>query len=295
MSPFNQVIAELAASNIPVLLVGEPGVGKHIVARQIHEASPWREMPMFECDCRVTNEGTIRGAFEQESDGRGPFTVYFGNVESLSASCQRALLSCVETHREQPRFPRIIASGSTNLEMEVRGGHFREDLYYRLSGVCLLIPPLRYRKDEIVGIADQFLEKYATEFRRARPELTPALVRFLQHHPWMGNLRELEDAMRTMVAVGNVRVAITALQSSTSTSGGREKKNGNESTSLKQVARAASQRAERELILKVLSRTHWNRKKAAQELRISYKALLYKLKEIGTGKAALAGPGGNVE
>jgi two-component system response regulator AtoC len=296
MSALNQVIAELAASDIPVLLVGEPGVGKHLVARQIHEASPWREMPMLECDCRVTNEGTIRSAFEPESDGRsGPSTVYFENIESLSVSCQRALLSCFETHHGQPRFPRVIASGSTNLEIEVRGGHFREDLYYKLSGVCLLIPPLRYRKDEIVGIADQFLEKYATEFSRARPELTPTLVRFLQSHPWMGNLRELEDAMRTMVAVGNIKVAITALQSSASTSGRREKKNGNESTSLKQVARAASQRAERELILKALSRTHWNRKKAAQELRISYKALLYKLKEIGTGKTAVTGPGGIVE
>jgi DNA-binding NtrC family response regulator len=101
--------------------------------------------------------------------------------------------------------------------------------------------------------------------------------------------------MRTIVAVGNVKVAISALQSSSSTTYGRDKKNGVESISLKQVSRAASQRAERDLILKVLSRTDWNRKKAAEELRISYKALLYKLKEIGTANAAYAGPGGKGE
>jgi transcriptional regulator with PAS, ATPase and Fis domain len=95
-------------------------------------------------------------------------------------------------------------------------------------------------------------------------------------------LGELEDAMRTVVAVGNVQVAIAALRSSGFDGEGRDRRNGSEPLSLKQAARAASQRAERELILKVLSKTNWNRKKAAEELRISYKALLYKLKEMGS-------------
>jgi two-component system response regulator AtoC len=189
----------------------------------------------------------------------------------------------------------VLASGSTDIEIEVRSGRFREDLFYKLSGICLAIPPLRYRKDEILAIADQYLERYAIQFNRQKPELSAQLVRFLQNHPWLGNLRELEDAMRTVVAVGNVKVAIAALQSSGTTGNGRERKNGNEAISLKQVARAASQRAERELILKVLTRTHWNRKKAAQELRISYKALLYKLKDIGSSNAAIVGSGGKSE
>ena len=296
MSTFEQVLAEIAASDVPVLLVGEPGVGKHLVARQIHEASPWREMPLMECDCRISDEATIRQAFRQQGDGRcSASTIYFENLEALGASPQRALLACIESDRPQPNWPRVISSGSPDLEIEVRSGRFREDLYYKLSGVCLAIPPLRYRKDEIVEIADQFLDKYATQFNRAKPELTTQLVRFLQSHPWLGNLRELEDAMRTIIAVGNVKVAIAALQSSATTGNGRERKNGSESVSLKQVGRAASQRAERELILKVLTRTHWNRKKAAQELRISYKALLYKLKDIGTANAAVVGPGGKSE
>lgn len=293
---FKQLLSDLAASDVPVLLLGEPGVGKHIVAREIHQASPWCDMPFLECDCRETDETTIRRAFLQEDDREsGPSTVYFESVENLSAAAQRALLACMEKNDGKPRWPRVIASGSADLEMEVRTGRFREDLYYRLSGICLPIPPLRYRKEEIDALADQYLEKYASQFSRPKPELTPQLSRFLHAHPWMGNLRELEDAMRTVVAVGNVKVAIAALQSSAPAGNGRDKKNGSESVSLKQVARAASQRAERELILKVLSRTHWNRKKAAEELRISYKALLYKLKEIGTTNAAVAGPGGKGE
>jgi two-component system response regulator AtoC len=100
--------------------------------------------------------------------------------------------------------------------------------------------------------------------------------------------------MRTVVAVGNVQVAISALRSS-GINGGRDKRNGHESVSLKQAARAASQRAERELILRVLSKTNWNRKRAAEELRISYKALLYKLKEIGSTAAMVAGQEGKSE
>lgn len=292
MSAFSQVLNELAASDVTVLLLGEPGVGKHIVARQIHEAAPWRESPFVECKCRGIDEAVIRDSFDRNGNGNAlPSTIYFERVETLSSSAQRALLSCLEAKEGQGRWPRVIASGPSDLEMEVRTGRFREDLYYKLSSVCLPIPPLRYRKDDLVKLAEQYLAKYAKEFDRPKPDISPALLRFLQSHAWMGNLHELEDAMRTVVAVGNVRVAIAALQGAVS-SNGREKKNGSESVSLKQVARAASQRAERELILKVLSRTHWNRKKAAQELRISYKALLYKLKEISSSPGVFLGQGG---
>lgn len=295
MSIFSQVLSELAASDVPVLLLGEPGVGKHLVARQIHDAAPWRESPFVQCACRGIDETAIRNAFGQGTNGKvSPGTIYFERVEALSSAAQRALLACMEAKEGESRWPRVIASGTSELEMDVRTGRFREDLYYKLSGVCLPIPPLRYRKEDIAILAEQYLEKYAGQFNRPKPELTPPLLRFLQTHPWMGNLHELEEAMRTIVAVGNVRVAIAALQSF-SANNGRDKKNGTESVSLKQVARAASQRAERDLILKVLSRTHWNRKRAAEELRISYKALLYKLKEISSSPGVLAGQGGKSE
>lgn len=286
---FEEILVELAASHVPVLLVGEPGVGKGIVARRIHENAPWCDAPFIECEGKGLGDAAIRSAFGPSVNGdSAPSTIYFDNIDALSASAQRSLLACIEARVGHSQWPRIIASAGSDIDMEVRTGRFREDLYYRISGICLAIPPLRYRKESIEAIADQYLEKYAREFNRPRPQMTAPLVRFLQSHPWMGNLHELEEAMRTIVAVGNVRVAISAIQSSAVTPT-REKKSSSESVSLKQVARAASQRAERELILKVLSRTQWNRKRAAQELRISYKALLYKLKEINTSPGGQGG------
>jgi two-component system, NtrC family, response regulator AtoC len=291
-----KVIAELAASDVPVLLLGEPGVGKHLVARQIHDASPWREGQFLQCRCRHADEAALNRVFAIEGErSKRPYTVYFEGLEELSAVAQRGLLSRMESQEERGPYPRVIASGTSDLEMEVRASRFREDLYYRLSGVCLRIPPLRHRREDICELADEFLEKFATQFSRPKPPMSANLTRFLLAHPWTGNLDELEDAMRTVVAVGNVQVAIAALRSSPPNGNGREKRNGAEQVSLKQVARAASQRAERELILKVLSKTNWNRKKAAEELRISYKALLYKLKEIGSIPTALIGQGGKGE
>ncbi len=296
MNSFKMVIAELAASDVPVLLLGEPGVGKHLVARQIHDASPWRERQFLQCPCRHADEAALTRVFVIEGErSKQPYTAYFEGLEELTAGAQKALLNRMESQVERGPYPRVIASGTSDLEMEVRSGRFREELYYRLSGVCLRIPPLRHRREDICQLADEFLEKFATQFSRPKPPMSPNLTRFLLAHPWAGNLDELEDAMRTVVAVGNVQVAIAALRSSTPNGNGREKRNGAEQVSLKQVARAASQRAERELILKVLSKTNWNRKKAAEELRISYKALLYKLKEIGSIPTALIGQGGKGE
>jgi two-component system, NtrC family, response regulator AtoC len=295
MSTFKQVITELAASDVPVLLLGEPGVGKHLVARQIHDLSPWRDSQFLHYKCRQADERGIRRMFELENEPVGePFTAYFEGVEEMPAIAQRALLGCMEPQTPRGRWPRVISSGTSDLEMEVRSGVFREDLYYKLSGICLRIPPLRHRKEDICSLAEQFLVKYAEQFNRPKPSLTPVLTRFLLTHPWTGNLSELEDAMRTVVAVGNVQVAIAALRSS-GLDGDGHKRNGTEPVSLKQAARAASQRAERELILKVLSKTNWNRKKAAEELRISYKALLYKLKEIGSTPGILVGQAGKDE
>lgn len=296
MSTFKQVIAELAASDVPVLLLGEPGVGKQAVARQIHEAAPWHDAEFLQCRCRQADERAIRRIFEAENGhAEGPYTAYFEGIEDLQATGQRVLLSCMEAQDKKGRWPRVISSGTADLELEVRSGVFREDLYYRLSGICLRIPPLRHRKEDICALAEQYLEQYSQQFSRPKPAMTPVLTRFLLTHPWTGNLDELEDAMRTVAAIGNVQVAIAALRGSETGARAMEKRNGTEQVSLKQAARAASQRAERELILKVLSKTNWNRKKAAEELKISYKALLYKLKEIGSTSTVLVGQEGKAE
>jgi two-component system response regulator AtoC len=162
----------------------------------------------------------------------------------------------------------------------MRAGRFREELYFRLNGVCLRLPPLRHRREDIAALAEFFLAKYAGLFQRPQPALSAQGLRALQEHSWPGNIRELENSMKKTVILGeNVFQSAEASVVPASPVG---KTNG---ISLKEAARAASRQAEREMILKALARTRWNRKRAAVELRISYKALLYKLKQIGPEEA----------
>jgi two-component system response regulator AtoC len=178
----------------------------------------------------------------------------------------------------QRRVPRFICGTSRELEPEVKAGKFREDLYYRISGVCLRLPPLRQRKEDIPVLRDWFLRAAARDFCRAVPVLSPETQSFFLQYSWPGNIRELKDAARAIVALGDETLAMGGLRSLLR----RVDRGGNgEKISLKDAARAASREAERELILQVLTRTRWNRRRAAQELQISYKALLYKLKQIG--------------
>ena len=173
---------------------------------------------------------------------------------------------------------RVIGGSSRDLERDVRSGIFREDLYYRLSGVCLRIPPLRQRKEDIPELMSFFLARYSEVFHRSTPPLSASTKQLFMDYSWPGNLRELEAAARAIVAVGDESVAMGGLRSTFVRSD-----NGSNGTrvSLKEVSRAASREAEKELILKALTRTRWNRRRAAQELQISYKALLCKLKQIG--------------
>jgi len=199
----------------------------------------------------------------------------------LNQECQKKLFDLISkqgTNGSARTEVRVICGSCRDLEADVRGGSFREDLYYGLSGVCLRIPPLRQRKEDVPHLMTHFLERYSAAYRRATPVLSPATQKIFQEYGWPGNLPELESAVRTIVAVGDESVAMGGLRSMLT----RADHRGNgEKTSLKEASRTASREAEKELILKVLNRTRWNRRRAAQELQISYKALLYKLKQIG--------------
>jgi two-component system, NtrC family, response regulator AtoC len=150
-----------------------------------------------------------------------------------------------------------------------------EDLYYRISGVCLRLPPLRQRKEDIPALIEHFLGRYAQEFGREVPSLSAETRRLFEDYSWPGNLNELEYAARVLVALGDEDVAMGGLRALLQKAGPA----GN-GVSLKAASRAASHEAERDLILQALTRTCWNRRRAARELQISYKALLYKLKRI---------------
>lgn len=276
MRAVEAVIRELGHSFVPVLLIGEHGTGKHAVAQRIHYNSGGADRAFQAKSC-----GSLSAeAFTVNAMPPG-MTLYLEEIGDLTPECQKKLLDVLSsqaTNGSTVKGVRVICGSSRDLEASVREASFGEDLYYQLSGVCLRIPPLRQRKEDVQHLMTFFLERYAQLFHRPVPAISSSTQKLFSEHSWPGNLDELESAMRTIVAVGDESVAMTGLRSILVRS---ERKGNGEKASLKEVARAASREAEKELILKVLTRTRWNRRRAAEELQISYKALLYKLKQIG--------------
>jgi two-component system, NtrC family, response regulator AtoC len=273
-----QVIGELAANDVPVLLMAEAGAGKRATAHRIHNLSARRLEPfqVVASSGLSLESGPIEPQF-------GSGTVFLEEVGDLGATSQWKLLERLanaDGNGHDPISARLICGTARDLEAEVRSGRFREDLYYRISGVSLRLPPLRQRREDIPHLMSFFLAKFAADYQRPTPVLSAATQQLFVEYSWPGNLRELQDAARAIVALGDEALAMGGLRSLLTRS---DRTNG-ERVSLKQAAKAASREAEKELILKVLNRTRWNRRRAAQELQISYKALLYKLKQIGYGE-----------
>jgi two-component system response regulator AtoC len=274
MRTVEAVIRELSQNDVPVLVVAEHGSGKAAAAARIHVLSSRASEPFQIYQGREASEEILAA-----HDGRGG-TVYLQEVGDLSTAAQKELVRQIGLNGNgelQRRVPRFICGTSRELEPEVKAGKFRENLYYGISGVCLRLPPLRQRKEDIPVLRDWFLSVAAGDFSRAVPVLSPETQNFFLEYNWPGNIRELKDAARAIVALGDETLAMGGLRSLLR----RVDRSGGEKISLKDAARAASREAEREIILQVLTRTRWNRRRAAQELQISYKALLYKLKQIG--------------
>jgi two-component system response regulator AtoC len=282
MRPVEAVIRELAQSDVPVLVLAERGAGKHATAERIHGMSRRREQPFrwFRC-------ATLKLADLKDQRTGDPLanagTIYLDELADLRADCQAQLLEVLPlmpgSDAEDIGRARLICGSARDLEVEVKRGKLREDLYYRISGVCLRLPPLRQRKEDIPFLIGHFLRKYARDFHRDVPDLSAETLRLFLDYAWPGNLRELEDAARVLVALGDEHIALGGLRAVLSKPE-KVRNSGNE-VSLKAASRAASREAEKELILNTLTRTRWNRRRAAEELKISYKALLYKLKQIG--------------
>ncbi len=293
MQAIERAIADIAPTDIPVLLVGESGTGKEWLAAEIHRLSPSCEEPFVKVSCASLTVKALNAWSRRTDNGRGKGqkaigTVFLDEISDLEPPCQGKLLPALPGDNGVPLGPclgaRVIASTWRNLQEEVRAARFRGDLYYRINGVCLRVPPLRQRKEDIPTFVDFFLNKYATLFGRPQPSLSPETLHALMNHSWPGNIRELENAVRQIVVLGEKRAALLNWESSPPES--RSAGPAAEEISLKQAARAASSKAEGQLISKVLARTHWNRKRAARELQISYKALLYKLKQLGLNDPA---------
>jgi len=298
-----QIAEKVAGTGAPILIVGEKGTGKEILARFIHSCNPGSDAPFLKLTPQLLNgRASDEVAFLLESQrfggqngfsgsgnsDRGMCTLFVEEVSEAMPGCQMELLQWVQGSRfftpgngsENPVELRIIGTSSRDLEQAAVAGNFRADLFSALSVVTLRLPPLRERKEDIPRLANYFWRIYSDRFgcRPAKPS-AELLDRF-RRYEWPGNIRELESVMKRYVLLGiegakgvgtteRDRGAVVSMHSNP------------RSVSLKQVTREAAQALERKIILRTLQETRWNRRQAARVLNISYRALLYKIKAAG--------------
>jgi DNA-binding NtrC family response regulator len=268
---------------MPVLITGETGTGKHTLALYIHQMSDYRDEPLVAVNCRSLVQGNmshlLHSMSENSAHGSHRGTVLLDNVCELDSAGQRRLLDLLPddgTPAEGNRLQgRLISISHRRLEDDLRAGKFMEALYFRLNDVCLRVPSLRERKEDIPDLVSSFLAKYSDLFKREVPKLSDEVLSQLTEYSWPANIRQLENTVKEIVAMGDAKAALEGLAGVA-----QETPHTTACLSFKAAAREASRRVERELLERALTKNRWNRKRAAQELQISYKSLLYKLKQM---------------
>jgi DNA-binding NtrC family response regulator len=283
----NSMVAELAPTTIPILLVGESGTGKEVYARALHRLSGGDAVHFRKVSCPGVNPRhflqEVRVSLATYAEDKNVGTLLLDEIEGLNPECQRQLLTLVGNNgisggQEEGGGVRLISATTADLEKEVEAGRFRRELYFRINGACLKLPPLRERTEDIPALTEYFLSRHAERLKKKARTLNQETLEVLLSYHWPGNVRELENVARKMVALGDHGLAVGDLRVARMIRPAGM--NAAKFSSLKVAARAASRQTERELILQALERTKWNRKRAARELQISYKSLLYKLKQI---------------
>jgi DNA-binding NtrC family response regulator len=298
-----QHVHRVAASNFTVLVQGETGTGKELVACAIHQNSPRREQPFVALDCGAIPETLIeselfgyeRGAFTgADRHKAGHFhlaeggTLFLDEIVNLPATTQVKLLRVLEERRvwalgskqSTAVDVRIIAACNVDLEAEVRAGRFRADLFYRLNEFAVNLPPLRERREDIAYLAKRFLEEAAIELKRTVYGFTPEAEAFLVGQPWPGNVRELRNVVRRAVLSASTLIDLchfALLESPQALPFGVDAT----AATLAGAREQAVVKAESEAIRTALRATGGNKAAAARLLKIDYKTLWYKLKEYG--------------
>jgi two-component system response regulator AtoC len=303
MQSLQRKLRVVAQADVPVLITGENGTGKEILARMIHQCSPWSEGAFVKVSCPAI-PGTL---LESELFGyeRGAFTGAYGakpgrvemahrgslfldEIGEMELGIQAKLLQLLQdgqfcrigAQEDKKVEVRVICATNRDLEAEIAAGRFRQDLFYRINVVNIQVPPLRHRAQDIPALSQYFLEFYAHRFSVRSKAIPGELMEMMQGYGWPGNIRQLENLMKRYVILGTEDAISSELVSSSGncfdpvvpTDG---------KISLKQVTRDAVRELERRIIIKVLHAHDWNRKKAAKSMSISYRALLYKIQESG--------------
>jgi two-component system response regulator AtoC len=307
MAHIGKLVEQVGWSEVPVLIQGETGVGKEVLARQIHAHSPRAKKGFLKLNCAALPQelveselfgyerGAFTGAFQRKpgmfenADGG---TLLLDEIGDMPYSMQAKLLQVLQDQeflrlggREVVKTDvRVIAATHQDLEKAMIAGTFRMDLYYRLNVVSFHVPPLRERRGDLMELSERMLDKHLLPGSE-RPEITPALRDAMLAHSWPGNVRELENVIRKLAVLGEPDLLVRELRNrpgaarlvSPAAGGASEPE---PDTSVLRLVNRSSQQAETEAILGALQSTRWNRKRAAALLQIDYKALLYKMKKL---------------
>ncbi len=301
--------ALVANVDIPVLMLGESGTGKEVMARLIHKLSPRAHRTFLKVNCAAVPADLLEselfgyeaGAFTGANHAKpGKFelcnkgTILLDEIGEMPPSLQAKLLHVLQDQQFSRLGSRsviqvdvrILAATNINIPEALASKRLREDLYYRLNAFTLMIPPLRERKEEIPILLKHFMTQLSEQYARPPLPCSPELLLACATYPWPGNLRELGNFVKRYLVLGDEKLAINELQPRTDGTGAHFQpavpRNGSEPAGgLKGLARSAKDEAEAEAIAKALEETNWNRKQAAVLLQISYKALLYKIRQYG--------------
>lgn len=303
MQGIRRKVAKLAGTAVPVLIEGESGTGKEVMARYIHGTSPVRHGPFVKVSCAAIPDalteselfGYQKGAFTGANDSKpgrielaNQGTLYLDEITELDPTRQAKLLQVLQDGRfcrigdqeETHVDARVICATNRSLEKEISSGNFRQDLYYRINVFQLLLPPLRDRRQDIPSIAEFILSQSIRKFDRPCPPIPQEAMRWMQTYEWPGNIRELENWIIRYVLLGSLEARL-AEEPVGCTFQVPFEVQPDGSIPLKRITKQAILEAERAVILKTLEMHHWNRRRAAETLNVSYRSLIYKIRQAG--------------
>jgi two-component system, NtrC family, response regulator AtoC len=311
MKKIRSQAALVANVDIPVLLLGESGTGKEVLARLIHKLSPRAHRTFLKVNCAAVPADLLEselfgyepGAFTGATHAKpGKFelcnkgTILLDEIGEMPPLLQAKLLHVLQDQQFSRLGSRsvvkvdvrILAATNINIPEALAAKRLREDLYYRLKAFTLSLPPLRDRKEEIPILLKHSMSRMAERYARSPLPLSPVLLQACQNHSWPGNLRELNNFLKRYLILGDESLAVAELlprNDGTGGSSGDSAFRGSDAGGLKSLARSAKDEAEAQAITQALEQTNWNRKQAAVILQISYKALLYKIRQYGIAEA----------
>jgi two-component system response regulator AtoC len=313
MAKIRATIQEIAKTDVNILITGESGSGKEVVSRAIHEYSDRCGKPLVKVNCAAIpknlleselfgfEKGAFTGAqvkkpgkFELAHNG----TIVLNEIGDIDFSIQAKLLQVLQDgvffrlggDKEVQVKACVITTTGNHLEEKVTAGSFREDLYYRINVVNIDIPPLRDRKEQIIPLSRYYLDLYQTQYKRSVGSLSPGLFQAFLKYPWPGNIRELENTIKGLVLFNNEETTLKKLSVQASEATPDDPSDLSPPVSswgfpdtdpfnLKEATKRAVKQAEKEIIFSTLTKTNWNRKLSSKLLQVSYKALLYKIKQ----------------